>query len=62
MDKELDLEECIYHEIINRPGLLKRVEKDQLSGEKGGLAECYACGGFDVECPDYKSLKEEYGK
>ena len=55
MAKEINLEECVYYEVINRPGLLRKVEA---SAEKGGLAECYACEGYDCECPDYKPLKD----
>jgi len=56
--KEINLEECIYHEIVNRPGLLKKLEKNELVNEKGGLSECYICDGVNTECSDYKSIKE----
>jgi hypothetical protein len=62
-EKEINLEECIYHEIVNRKGLIK--DKSELQLPDGGLNECYDCDGHNQKCSDYKCIKdlqEDYQK
>lgn len=62
MEKQTtDLEDCIYHDLVNRKGLIKDRSEVQLPDEvdsQKGLNECYDCDGHKQSCPDYKRIKD----